>query len=37
VQRGVYDELMGEQIAEAQESKAGDLEALLHAGDTWRI
>jgi 2-oxoglutarate ferredoxin oxidoreductase subunit beta len=37
VERGVYDELMAEQIREAQESKPGELEALLHAGDTWRI
>jgi 2-oxoglutarate ferredoxin oxidoreductase subunit beta len=37
VQRGVYDELMGEQIQGAQQNQAGDLEALLHAGDTWRI
>jgi 2-oxoglutarate ferredoxin oxidoreductase subunit beta len=37
VQRGVYDELMAEQVREAQEQKTGELEALLHAGDTWRI
>ena len=37
VQRGVYDELMAEQIRAAQESKPGELQAVLHAGDTWRI
>jgi len=37
VERGVYDELMGEQIHQAQAGKQADLEALLHAGDTWRI
>jgi 2-oxoglutarate ferredoxin oxidoreductase subunit beta len=37
VQRGVYDELMGEQITAASEKQAGDLGALLHAGDTWSI
>jgi 2-oxoglutarate/2-oxoacid ferredoxin oxidoreductase subunit beta len=38
VQRPVYDELMAEQIATATEKRGeGDLEALLHAGDTWHI
>jgi 2-oxoglutarate ferredoxin oxidoreductase subunit beta len=38
VERPVYDELMGEQIAAAQEKQgAGDLRELLHAGDTWTI
>jgi 2-oxoglutarate ferredoxin oxidoreductase subunit beta len=38
VQRPVYDELMAGQIAEATEKLgAGDLEALLHSGETWRI
>jgi 2-oxoglutarate/2-oxoacid ferredoxin oxidoreductase subunit beta len=37
VNRGVYDDLMAEQLREAQESRAGDLEALLHAGGTWTI
>jgi 2-oxoglutarate ferredoxin oxidoreductase subunit beta len=37
VQRGVYDELMGEQIESAATDRPGDLEALLHAGDTWTL
>jgi 2-oxoglutarate/2-oxoacid ferredoxin oxidoreductase subunit beta len=38
VERPVYDELMSAQIDEArQESGAGDLSALLHAGDTWQV
>jgi 2-oxoglutarate ferredoxin oxidoreductase subunit beta len=37
VDRGVYDELMGEQIDLAREKGDGDLAALLHAGDTWSI
>jgi len=38
VERPVYDELMREQIAAAQETQgAGDLRELLHAGDTWTI
>src|SRR5919198_2635698 len=37
VQRGVYDELMGDQIELAQEKGEGDLGALLHAGDTWTL
>src|SRR5438105_2833725 len=37
VQRGVYDELMAEQIRAAQDTNKDDLAGLLHAGDTWRI
>ena len=38
VQRPVYDELMAEQLDRAVEAKGeGDLEALLHSGDTWEI
>jgi 2-oxoglutarate ferredoxin oxidoreductase subunit beta len=38
VERPVYDELMAEQLEDASRAKGeGDLEALLHAGDTWQI
>jgi 2-oxoglutarate ferredoxin oxidoreductase subunit beta len=37
VQRPVYDELMAEQLDIARQKQEGDLEALLHAGDTWTI
>jgi 2-oxoglutarate ferredoxin oxidoreductase subunit beta len=37
VDRGVYEDLMAEQLREASEKREGDLEALLHAGDTWTI
>jgi 2-oxoglutarate ferredoxin oxidoreductase subunit beta len=38
VSRPVYDELMEEQLMLAkQQTGAGDLETLLHAGDTWNI
>jgi 2-oxoglutarate ferredoxin oxidoreductase subunit beta len=38
VERPVYNDLMDEQIALATErSGPGDLEALMHAGDTWAI
>jgi 2-oxoglutarate ferredoxin oxidoreductase subunit beta len=37
VQRGVYDELMGDQIDLAQAKGEGDLGALLHTGDTWTL
>ena len=38
VERPVYDEAVRGQIAAATEQRgAGDLEALLHAGDTWTI
>jgi 2-oxoglutarate/2-oxoacid ferredoxin oxidoreductase subunit beta len=37
VQRGVYDELMAEQLQVARDEKGGDLHALLTAGDTWTI
>jgi 2-oxoglutarate ferredoxin oxidoreductase subunit beta len=38
VERPVYDELMGEQLQASREQRGeGDLERLLHAGDTWTI
>jgi 2-oxoglutarate/2-oxoacid ferredoxin oxidoreductase subunit beta len=37
VERGVYDDLMAQQLHEAKEKREGDLAALLHAGDTWTI
>ncbi len=37
VDRGVYDDLMAEQLRAAKERREGDLHALLHAGDTWTI
>jgi 2-oxoglutarate ferredoxin oxidoreductase subunit beta len=38
VERPVYDELMAGQLTKAAEKKGpGDLEKLLHAGDTWSI
>ncbi len=38
VERPVYDELMAAQLEDAREAKGeGDLDALLHAGDTWQI
>src|SRR5262245_28728054 len=37
VDRCVYDELMADQLRIAREKKEGDLEALLHAGDTWTL
>jgi len=38
VERGVYDDLMGEQLEKARErSGEGDLAALLHSGDTWTV
>ena len=38
VERPVYDELMAGQLEAARREKGdGDLEALLHAGDTWQI
>ena len=38
VERPVYDELMAGQLERAVEERgAGDLEALLHAGDTWVV
>jgi 2-oxoglutarate/2-oxoacid ferredoxin oxidoreductase subunit beta len=38
VERVVYDELMSEQIEKATEKRGeGDLEALLHSGETWAI
>jgi 2-oxoglutarate ferredoxin oxidoreductase subunit beta len=38
VEREVYDDLMNEQLESAREqSGEGDLEALLHSGDTWIV
>jgi 2-oxoglutarate ferredoxin oxidoreductase subunit beta len=37
VQRPVYDELMAEQLDSARTQQDGDLESLLHAGDTWKL
>ncbi len=38
VERPVYDELMAEQLEAARSKQGeGDLEELLHAGDTWTI
>jgi 2-oxoglutarate ferredoxin oxidoreductase subunit beta len=37
VDRPVYDEQMAAQLEQAQAGGAGDLAALLHAGDTWTI
>jgi 2-oxoglutarate ferredoxin oxidoreductase subunit beta len=37
VERPVYDELMEEQLSAARAQADGDLEELLHAGDTWTI
>ena len=38
VERPVYDDLMSAQLEQAREqSGAGDLEALLHSGDTWVV
>ena len=38
VERPVYDEAVADQIRVAKEQRGeGDLEALLHAGDTWQI
>jgi 2-oxoglutarate ferredoxin oxidoreductase subunit beta len=38
IERPVYDELMAEQLARATEQRGpGDLEALLHSGETWTI
>jgi len=38
VERPVYDDLMNEQLEVARErSGEGDLEALLHSGDTWTV
>ncbi|MEX2613051.1 MAG: hypothetical protein WD380_05700, partial [Gaiellaceae bacterium] len=38
VERPVYDDLMSEQLETARErSGEGDLEALLHSGDTWTV
>ena len=38
VERPVYDDLMAEQLATAVGKRGeGDLEALLHSGETWTI
>jgi 2-oxoglutarate ferredoxin oxidoreductase subunit beta len=38
VEQPVYDDLMGEQLEAAREQRGeGDLEALLHSGDTWTV
>jgi 2-oxoglutarate/2-oxoacid ferredoxin oxidoreductase subunit beta len=37
VERPVYDELMEEQLEAARQKQAGELGALLGAGDTWTI
>jgi len=37
VERPVYDQLMADQLETARAQRAGDLAALLGAGDTWRI
>jgi 2-oxoglutarate ferredoxin oxidoreductase subunit beta len=38
VQRPVYDDLMAEQLAAAEEKRGkGDLAELLHSGETWTI
>ena len=38
VERPVYDDLMAEQLATATAKRGeGDLAALLHSGETWKI
>jgi 2-oxoglutarate ferredoxin oxidoreductase subunit beta len=37
VERPVYDDLMSEQLDAARAKQEGDLAALLHAGDTWKL
>jgi 2-oxoglutarate ferredoxin oxidoreductase subunit beta len=37
VVRPVYDDLMSEQLDAARAKQEGDLAALLHAGDTWKL
>ena len=38
IERPVYDELMAEQLDTARSERGdGDLNALLHAGDTWSV
>ncbi|HUG65226.1 MAG TPA: hypothetical protein VMK83_08415, partial [Gaiellaceae bacterium] len=38
VARPVYDDLMGAQLDAAREQRGeGELEALLHSGDTWTV
>jgi 2-oxoglutarate ferredoxin oxidoreductase subunit beta len=38
VERATYDQMLEDQVARAVEQRgAGDLEALLHSGDTWTV
>ena len=38
VEREVYDDLMSDQLESARAASGeGDLEALLHSGDTWTV
>ena len=38
VEQPVYDDLMAEQLDAAREQRGdGELEALLHSGDTWTV
>jgi 2-oxoglutarate ferredoxin oxidoreductase subunit beta len=37
IERPAYDELMSDQVAKAREKGPGDLAALLHGSDTWKI
>ena len=38
VERPTYDDLLASQLTGAVEEQGpGDLESLLHAGDTWRV
>src|SRR4029079_6460262 len=37
VERPVYDELMSQQLDDAEAKGHGDLAALLHSGDTWTL
>ena len=37
IERPVYDDLMAQQLKDARAKQEGDLDTLLHAGDTWRL
>jgi 2-oxoglutarate ferredoxin oxidoreductase subunit beta len=38
VERATYDQMLEDQVTHAVEQRgAGDLEALLHSGDTWTV
>jgi 2-oxoglutarate ferredoxin oxidoreductase subunit beta len=38
LEQPVYDDLMSEQVETAREQRGeGDLESLLHSGDTWVV